>query len=142
MARNIHVAHRQVVVSNVLGLHLRLADQFVGLANAFRSDVRVHCKGAVADGKSILGLVGLAAECGTTLVLEAEGCDAEDAVSALADLISGRSHVPEDQDGEAGVLEPRVAPSEAPARAGGPSESPGRSYPLSNRSSITVGAFA
>ena len=42
----------------------------------------------------------LAAECGTMLALEAEGCDAEDAIAALADLISAESHESEDQGGE------------------------------------------
>jgi phosphocarrier protein len=142
MAQNLHVARRQVGVNDVLGLHLRVADQFVRSANAFRSDIRVHCKGAMADGKSILDLLGLTAECGTTLVVEAEGCDAEDAVDALADLVSGRSHDSEDQVGEAGVLGPRVLSSKAPATAGGPPESPERSYSLSNTSSTTAGDSA
>ena len=84
MAQNFHVARRQVGVSNVLGLHLRAADKFVRLAQAFQSDVRVCCEGIIANGKSILDLLSLAAECGTMLALEAEGCDAEDAVAALA----------------------------------------------------------
>ena len=54
------------------------------LAQAFQSDVRVCCEGIIANGKSILDLLSLAAECGTMLALEAEGCDAEDAVAALA----------------------------------------------------------
>ena len=69
------------------------------LANAFQSDVKVHCKGIIADGKSILSLLCLAAECGTMLALEAQGCDAEDAVAALANLISAQSHGSEDQNG-------------------------------------------
>jgi phosphocarrier protein HPr len=88
VAQNFHVARRQVGVSNVLGLHLRVAGRFVKLANAFQSDVRVCCEGIIANGKSILDLLSLAAECGTMLALEAEGCDAEDAVAALANLIS------------------------------------------------------
>ena len=60
----------------------------------------MYCKGIIVDGRSILSLLSLAAECGTTLALEAEGCDAEDAVAALADLISAQSHGSEDQDGE------------------------------------------
>jgi phosphocarrier protein len=87
VAENTHVARRQVAVNNVLGLHLRVARTFVNLANAFQSDVKVHCKGIIADGRSILSLLSLAAECGTTLAVEAEGCDAEDAVAALASLI-------------------------------------------------------
>jgi phosphocarrier protein HPr len=100
VAQNFHVARRQVAVNNVLGLHLRAADKFVRLAQAFQSDIKVYCKGIMADGRSILSLVCLAAECGTMLALEAEGCDAEDAVAALANLISAESHESEDQGGE------------------------------------------
>jgi phosphotransferase system HPr (HPr) family protein len=78
----------------------------VRAANAFRSDVRIHGEGAVADCKSILGLLGLAAGCGTVLLLEAEGCDAEDAVSALAGLLSDQPDGPGDQHGEDGLLAP------------------------------------
>ena len=101
MAQTFHVARRQVGVSNEFGLHLRIADKFVKLANAFQSDVMVHCKGLSANGKSILGLVCLAAECGTVLALEAKGCDAEDTVAALANLISAQSQESQDQGGEA-----------------------------------------
>ena len=95
MAENLPVARRQVGVSNVLGLHLRVAEKVVRLANAFQSEVRIHAKGAVVDGKSILSLLSLAAECGTMLHLEAQGCDAEAAVDALADVISAQSPEPE-----------------------------------------------
>ncbi len=100
MAENFHVARRQVAVNNVLGLHLRVANKFVKLANAFQSDVKVYCKGIISDGRSILSLLSLAAECGTTLALEAQGCDAEDVVAALANLISAQSHETEDQQNE------------------------------------------
>jgi len=106
MAQTFHSARRQVGVSNEFGLQLRNADKFVKLANAFQSEVQVHCKGITANGKSILSLLDLAAECGTILTLEAEGCEAEDCVAALANLISDQSHLCEDQHSEAGVLEP------------------------------------
>jgi phosphotransferase system HPr (HPr) family protein len=72
----------------------------VELANAFQSEVNVYCKDIIANGKSILSLLSLAAECGTMLALEAQGCDAEDAVGALANLISDQTHGSEDQGGE------------------------------------------
>ena len=100
VAQIIQVAYRHVEVGNVLGLHLRVADKFVTLANSFQSDVSVHCKDIIANGKSILSLVCLAAECGTMLVLKAQGCDAEDAVVALAILLSetdGSVKIPEIQ---------------------------------------------
>jgi phosphocarrier protein len=93
VAQNFHVAIRQVGVSNVLGLHLRVADKFVKLATSFQSEVWVHCKGIMANGWSILSLLSLAAECGTILALEAQGRDAEDAVAALANLISAQSEI-------------------------------------------------
>ena len=80
-------ASRRVVIVDALGLHMRPAAKFVTLARTFRSDILVTCRGSVADGKSILDLATLAAECGTPLDIEAHGPDAEDAVADLADLI-------------------------------------------------------
>jgi phosphocarrier protein len=120
MVQNIHVARRQVQVNNDLELYLRVADKFVKLANSFQSEVRVHCKGIIANGKSILSLLSLAAECGTMLALEAEGCDAEDAVAALANLISDQSHESEDQHREAG----NSSPTKSLSREGSSTKSP------------------
>jgi phosphocarrier protein HPr len=92
MAQNIHVSRRQVGVNDELGLHARLADKFVRLAKSFQSNVRVQCKGVGANGKSIRSLLSLAVECGSKLAVEARGCDAEEAVAALANLISAESH--------------------------------------------------
>ncbi len=101
MVQNFHVAYRQVAVSNVLGLHLRAADKFVRSAEAFQSAVKVCSNGIIADGRSILDLLSLAAGCGTILGVEAQGCDAEDAVTALANLISAQSYESEEKGGEA-----------------------------------------
>ncbi len=84
--------------------HLRVAGRFVRLAQALQSNVKVHCKDIIADGGSTLSLLSLAAECDTMLAVEAQGCDAEDALAALADLISAQFHESEDQNGEAGCL--------------------------------------
>ncbi len=91
-----HVARRQIEITNALGLHLRPADKFVRLAHQFASDVRVFHHGAEFNGKSILDLTTLAAECGTLLDLEARGPDAEEAVAALADLVSAKFHETDD----------------------------------------------
>ena len=91
------VARRQVEITNELGLHLRPADKFVRLAHRFQAEIRVHYRGHEFNGKSILDLTSLAAECGTHLELEARGPDAEAAVAALADLVSARFH--EDAEG-------------------------------------------
>lgn len=123
MAQNIHLARREVGVNNILGLHLRVAGRFVELANAFQSDVRVCCNGIIADGRSILSLLSLAAECGTMLALEAEGSDAEDAVAALADVISAPSHDSEDHDGEAQTRSPQLPPKQHPSKDDATTES-------------------
>ena len=101
MSQDLHVARRQIGIGNVLGLHMRAAHQFVRLAGQFQSEVGVWCNGIAANGKSILDLLSLAAECGTTVALEARGCDAEDAVAALANLISAQSNESDEKYGEA-----------------------------------------
>src|SRR5690242_8289035 len=85
-------ARRSVVILNALGLHFRPADRFVGRAKRFAAEIRVHRDGRAADGKSILELAMLAAECGTRLELEARGPDAESALAELADLVAARFH--------------------------------------------------
>jgi phosphocarrier protein HPr len=82
-----HTDHRQAVITDPLGLHLRTAARLVVLARSFRSDIRIIARGATADAKSLLDLVVLAAGCGTTLDIVAHGPDAEQAVAALAALI-------------------------------------------------------
>jgi len=85
-------ARCSVVILNALGLHFRPADRFVGWAKRFTADIRVHRDGRAANGKSILDLAMLAAECGTRLELEARGPDADAAIAALADLVAARFH--------------------------------------------------
>ena len=97
MSEETTVERRQVEITNSLGLHLRPADKFVKLATKFRSDIRVHYNGSVFNGKSILDLTTLAAECGTRLDLEARGPDAVDAIAALSDLIIAQFY--EDESG-------------------------------------------
>lgn len=87
------LARRRVVVVNAYGLHMRPAGKFVALANTFRSEVRVDSGEATVNGKSILDMVGLAAECGTALDLEARGPDAEAALDALAGLVADGFHM-------------------------------------------------
>lgn len=87
------VAHCQVEITNPLGLHLRPADKFVKLASSFAgTDVKVRYQGREFNGKSILELALLAAECGTKLDLEARGPQAEAAVAALAELVLAKFH--------------------------------------------------
>jgi phosphocarrier protein len=90
------IARRQLEIVNTYGLHMRPADKFVKLANSFRSEVWVHHRGRKANGKSILDMTSLAAECGATLDLEARGPDAEETLSALSDLVAAGFHMTEE----------------------------------------------
>jgi phosphocarrier protein len=92
-------ARREIEIINSLGLHLRPADKFAKLAGQFRCDVRVLYNGGQFNGKSILDLTSLAAERGTRMEIEARGDDAEQAVEALAKLVSAGFY--EDEYGEA-----------------------------------------
>ena len=98
MSHDPTVARRQVEVTNSLGLHMRPANKFVELALKYQSEIRVLYNGNEFNGKSILDLTSLAAECGTRLDLEARGPDADEAIEALAVLVSERFH--EDENGE------------------------------------------
>jgi phosphocarrier protein len=78
---------RAVLVSNELGLHARAAARFVHLATRFASQIRVGRDSKVMDGKSIMGILLLAAARGTTLTISADGPDETAAVDALARLV-------------------------------------------------------
>lgn len=80
----------EVQVGNRLGLHARAAAKFVHVANGFQSRISVSKDTTRVDGKSILGLLTLAAGRGTRLRLAAEGEDAQAALRALAELVRGR----------------------------------------------------
>ncbi len=74
-------------IVNRLGLHARAAAQFVQTANRFNADVTVEKDGMEVNGKSIMGILMLAAPKGSTIVVSADGADAEAAFSALGQLI-------------------------------------------------------
>ena len=78
---------RELVIQNRLGLHARAAARFVHTASRFRSRVTVSRNGKAMDGKSILGILLLAASQGAVLRLAAEGEDEAAAVDALATLV-------------------------------------------------------
>jgi phosphocarrier protein len=80
----------EVQIVNRLGLHARAAARFVHVARGFRSRISVNKKGASVDGKSILGLLTLAAATGTRVLLRAEGDDEQAAVDELTRLIRDR----------------------------------------------------
>jgi phosphocarrier protein len=81
---------REVMITNRLGLHARAAAQFVQTAGRFRAEITVTGRGQEADGRSIMGLLMLAATQGTRLTLRAVGEDGPAALAALADLVEAR----------------------------------------------------
>jgi phosphocarrier protein HPr len=97
MSHDPPVVRRQVEILNTLGLHMRPADKFVKLALRYQSEIRVFHNGNEFNGKSILDLTSVAAECGTRLEVEARGPDASEAVAALAALVAARFY--EDDEG-------------------------------------------
>ena len=78
---------REVRVVNRAGMHARPAAEFVKVAGRFSSEIRVEKDGLAVNGKSIMGVLMLAAEHGSRLTVSAQGADAEDAVKALSDLV-------------------------------------------------------
>ncbi len=86
---------RDVVIRNRLGLHARASAQFVKTAGRFRAEITVETGAQHVNGKSIMGLLLLAAAQGTTLRLFAVGDDAPEALEALVVLVDGRFGEPE-----------------------------------------------
>lgn len=80
----------EVQIVNRLGLHARAAARFVHLANSFKSTISVSIDGSRVDGKSILGLLTLAACKGSRLQLSAEGEDETEALARLGQLVRDR----------------------------------------------------
>ena len=79
-----------MLIRNQLGLHARACALFVKAAARFKSEVWVSRDDLEVNGKSIMGVMMLAAECGSTLTLRAEGPDADQALDALSTLIGNR----------------------------------------------------
>ena len=76
-----------VQVVNELGIHARAAAKFVHLATRYQARVRVERDARVMDGKSIMGILLLAAARGTSITISADGFDEHDAVAALVALV-------------------------------------------------------
>ena len=81
---------RELIISNQSGLHARPAAAFVKMANTFQADITVTKDGDSVNGKSIMGLMTLAAAKGTRLIIETNGDDAESAADAIQSLIEGK----------------------------------------------------
>ncbi len=81
---------RSVTIVNKLGLHARAATRLVNCASAFEAELWIKTGDKTINAKSIMGVLTLAANEGTVLVIEADGPDREDALQAIYELINGR----------------------------------------------------
>jgi phosphocarrier protein HPr len=80
---------RDCVIRNKLGLHARAAAKFVHTATRYASQIRVSRDGRTMDGKSIMGILLLAAAAGSSVTITATGVDESEAIDALCSLIEG-----------------------------------------------------
>lgn len=83
---------RDMTLRNRRGLHARAAARFAATAEQFESDVEVAFNNRRVNGKSIMGLMMLAAACGKTITVTATGDDAARAIEGIADLVDARFH--------------------------------------------------
>jgi phosphocarrier protein len=81
---------RSADIVNKLGLHARAAAKLTHLASGFQSEIWISRAGRRVNAKSIMGVMMLAAGQGSSVLLEAEGADAEQALAALAKLIADK----------------------------------------------------
>ncbi len=81
---------RPVTIQNRHGLHARPAAEVVKAASRFQSDITLVRDDMEVNGKSIMGVMMLAAECGATVTVRASGADAEQAVAALELLVNNK----------------------------------------------------
>ncbi len=84
------MAEMAVTITNRNGLHARPAAEIVRAASKFKSDISIVRDGLEVNGKSIMGVMMLAAECGSTLLLRASGPDEEQALREIATIIESR----------------------------------------------------
>lgn len=90
-----NVAEADFKIVNALGLHARAAAQLVKLANRYRCDVAVSCEGQTANGKSIMGVLMLAAAQGMTIHVRCDGADAQACLEELGKLVANRFGEPQ-----------------------------------------------
>jgi phosphocarrier protein len=82
--------NREIEIINKLGLHARAAAKLVGCASRYQSDIHLLRSGQRVNGKSIMGVMMLAANQGSLLQLEIHGQDETEAMQAIIDLIKDR----------------------------------------------------
>jgi phosphocarrier protein len=81
---------KEVLIRNKLGLHARAAVKFVNMANRYGASVKIIKDNTEIDGKSILGILTLAATQGSTVLLRVSGKEEEEAITALTALIKNK----------------------------------------------------
>lgn len=84
------MAERSVQIVNKHGLHARPAAEMVKTASRFKCDITISRDDLEVNGKSIMGVMMLAAECGASITLRATGPDADDALESLSTLVASR----------------------------------------------------
>ena len=84
------MAEIELLIRNQLGLHARACALFVKTASRYRSEVLVSRDGLQVNGKSIMGVMMLAAESGAMIMVKAEGPDEQDALTAIKELVDGK----------------------------------------------------
>ena len=77
-------------IINKLGLHARASSKLVQVTNKFESEIFINCNGIKANAKSILGILSLAASCGTTIEVEAIGSDCKEAMNSIKKVIEDK----------------------------------------------------
>ena len=85
-----NMLNKEITIINKLGLHARAAAKFVSLASGFSSDINISRNGKTVNGKSIMGVMMLAASCGSTIELSINGDDEENAMQQIEQLIQDR----------------------------------------------------
>lgn len=87
------LVEKKIIIENKEGLHARPAALFVQIANKYASEIVVSKGSQTINGKSIMGILMLAAEKGSKIIIKAEGDDAEQALLELEGLLSGKTEV-------------------------------------------------
>ena len=87
--------NKKIIISNKLGLHARAAAKFVRIASGFQSEIMIHLGDHKISGKSIMGIMMLAAGKGTEISLVTIGPDEDEAMTALENLIINKFGEPE-----------------------------------------------
>ena len=84
------MSERTTQIRNKYGLHARPAAEFVKLATQFQSEIWVRKQEVEVNGKSIMGMMMLAAECGAEITIRADGDDEQEAIEKLIALVNNR----------------------------------------------------